>query len=91
MPDDLKTRLVNELADAPQGKRDAQMPPPPDPTPGGQVGPSPSADAIPDNIYADTDVAPEGTGEEPDAGQFNAGGVDVRNTDGMTRTEAGRD
>jgi len=86
--EDVKERLVRELADAPQGVRDSEMPMPP-PKPTGQVGPSPTADTIPPGLTAEVDNFPDGeTGEEVDPGIANAGGVDAPNTDGSTRTGA---
>lgn len=87
--EDVKERLVRELADAPQGVNDSDMPLPGNPNPTGQVGPSPTADSIPagDQILAG-DFDPDETGEEVDPGIANAGGVDAPNTDGSTRTGA---
>jgi len=86
--EDVKERLVRDLADAPQGTRDGEMPMPP-PNPTGQVGPSPTADTIPPGLTAEVDNFPDGeTGEEVDPGIANAGGVDAPNTDGSTRTGA---
>ena len=91
MPDnpteDLKTRLVDELADAPQGTRDAQMPPSPNPF-GGEVGPDPADDTLPVVDLSDSTGAGDSTenGEETDPGTAYAGGVDAPDTDGSTRT-----
>ena len=96
MPDDiatdaeaLKEDLVRELADAPQGVRDSEMPPPP-PLTHGQVGPSPTEDYI----NPGQQIPPVGggsdpaTGEEVDPGIANSGGTGVgdADTDGATRT-----
>ncbi|MBV9849550.1 MAG: hypothetical protein JO250_07665 [Armatimonadetes bacterium] len=85
----LKDRLARELADAPQGVRDSDMPPPP-PLTEGQVGPSPTSDYVNPGqqippVGAGADPA---TGEEPDPGIANAGGTGVgdADTDGATRT-----
>ena len=90
MPDDiaqdaeaLKTRLVRELTDAPQGITDEDMPPPP-PLTHGQVGPSPTENYINPGqrippVGAGSDPA---TGEEVDPGVANAGGVNAKNTGG---------
>ena len=85
--EDVKERLVREMADAPQGINDGDMPMPGNPNPTGQVGPSPTADTIPagDQITADG-YNPDETGEEEDPGIADAGGVDAPNTDGSTRT-----
>jgi hypothetical protein len=86
--EELKKRLVNELADAPQGTRDAEMPPSPNPF-GGEVGPDPADDTLPVLDLSDSTGAgdsPE-TGEETDPGTAYAGGVNARNTDGSTRTK----
>ena len=87
--EDVKERLVREMADAPQGINDGDMPMPGNPNPTGQVGPSPTADSIPagDLITAEGDD-PDETGEEMDPGVADAGGVDAPNTDGSTRTGA---
>lgn len=89
--EDLKERLVNELADAPQGINDSDMPMPGNPNPTGQTGPSPTADTIPagDTISVGS-FAPDATGEEVDPGIADAGGVDAPNTDGSTRTGTGK-
>ena len=94
MPDnnateDLKRRLANELADAPQGTRDSEMPAPGNPNPTGQTGPSPTSDEVPPSLQIPPTGAgdsPE-TGEEDDPGDAYAGGVNARNTDGTTRTQ----
>ncbi len=87
--EDVKERLVRELADAPQGVNDSDMPLPGNPNPTGQTGPSPTADSIPaGDLVAPGDIDPDETGEEMDPGVANAGGVDAPNTDGSTRTEA---
>ena len=89
--EDVKERLVRELADAPQGVTDADMPAPP-PNPTGQVGPSPTEDSVPATSTAEFDSFPPGeTGEEPDPGIADAGGVDAPDTDGMSRTRPGGD
>jgi len=87
--EDVKERLVRELADAPQGVNDSDMPLPGNPNPTGQTGPSPTADSIPaGDLVAPGDIDPDETGEEMDPGVANAGGVDAPNTDGSTLTEA---
>jgi len=87
--EDAKERLVREMADAPQGINDSDMPMPGNPNPTGQVGPSPTADSIPaGDPTLVGDFAPDATGEEVDPGIANAGGVDVANTDGSARTGA---
>ena len=88
--EDVKERLVRELADAPQGVNDSDMPLPGDPNPTGQTGPSPTENSIPagDQITAGG-FDPDETGEEMDPGVADAGGVDVANTDGSARTGAG--
>ena len=87
--EDVKERLVRELADAPQGVNDSDMPLPGNPNPTGQTGPSPTADSIPagDQILAGG-FDPDETGEEMDPGVADAGGVDAANTDGSARTGA---
>lgn len=93
MPDnpteEMKKRLVNELADAPQGTRDSEMPPSPDPF-GGEVGPDPSDDALPLIDMGESpgvgDLEHE-TGEESDPGIAYAGGVNASDADGSTRTK----
>lgn len=87
--EDVKERLVREMADAPQGVNDSDMPLPGSPNPTGQVGPSPTADSIPagDQILGGG-FNPDETGEEVDPGIANTGGVDAANTDGSTRTGA---
>lgn len=87
--EEVKERLVRELADAPQGINDSDMPMPGNPNPTGEVGPSPTADSIPESAAALAgDFGPDETGEEMDPGVANAGGVDAPNTDGMSRTQA---
>lgn len=87
--EDVKERLVRALADAPQGVNDSDMPLPGNPNPTGQVGPSPTADSIPESLAAlDGDFGPDETGEEVDPGIAEAGGVDAPNTDGSARTGA---
>jgi len=82
--EDVKERLVRELADAPQGVNDSDMPMPGNPNPTGQVGPSPTADSIPESLDAiDGEFTTNETGEEEDPGDADAGGVNARNTDGM--------
>jgi hypothetical protein len=91
MPDELteekRKQLVRELADAPQGTRDGQMPPSPNPF-GGEVGPDPADDTLP---FIDLGSSPgqgaeeHQTGEEAPGGEY-AGGVDAADTDGSTRT-----
>lgn len=94
MPDELtenlRERLAGELAAEGQGKRDAQMPAPPDPNPGGESGPSPSDDTITGASELERDPAKTPDDEGVDPGVYNAGGVDAPNTDGMTRS-TGRD
>ncbi len=93
MPDnptteDLKKRLADELANAPQGTRDSEMPTPGNPNPTGQTGPSPTGDDVPPNLQIPPTGAgdsPE-TGEETDPGDAYAGGVNAADTDGTTRT-----
>ena len=87
--EDVKERLVRELADAPQGVNDSDMPPPANPNPTGQTGPSPTENSIPagDQVPAGG-FDPDETGEEMDPGVADAGGVDVANTDGSARTGA---
>lgn len=92
MPDELtdakRAQLVKELTDAPQGTRDAQMPPSPNPF-GGQVGPDPAEDALTAiDLGSMPGVGTEEhlTGEETDPGIADAGGVNASNTDGSTRT-----
>ena len=93
MPDnpteDLKRRLVNELADAPQGTRDAQMPPSPNPF-GGEIGPDPADDTLPPIDMSDSTGAGASaeTGEEDDPGIADAGGVNSPDADGSTRVGA---
>ena len=77
----LRQRLVNELADAPQGTRDDEMPMPGNPNATGETGPSPGPDVVPDG-----DPARFGggkglteTGEEEDPGDADAGGVNATN------------
>ncbi len=84
--EDLKQRLVNELVDAPQGTRDSQMPPSPNPF-GGQVGSSPADDALPVlDLSSETGAgASTATGEETDPGIGDAGGVED-SADGAART-----
>ena len=81
--DALKDRLVRELADAPQGVTDEDMPPPP-PLTHGQVGPSPTENFINPGqrippVGGGSDPA---TGEETDPGIANSGGVNANNTGG---------
>ena len=87
--EDLKQRLVNEMADAPQGKRDSQMPPSPNPF-GGEVGPDPADDTLPSIDMSDSTGAGDSTetGEEDDPGIADAGGVNSPDADGSTRTGA---
>ncbi len=88
--EDVKQRLVRELADAPQGVNDGDMPLPGNPNPTGQTGPSPTENSIPaGDLVASGDVDPDETGEEMDPGVADAGGVDVANTDGSARTGVG--
>ena len=88
--EDVKERLVRALVDAPQGVNDGDMPMPGNPNPTGQVGPSPTADSIPESLAAiDGEFGPDETGEEVDPGVADAGGVDVANTDGSARTGVG--
>ena len=90
--EDVKDRLVRELADAPQGVNDSDMPMPGNPNPTGEVGPSPTANSIPESLAAlDGDFRPDETGEEEDPGVADAGGIDAPDTDGMSRTHAGGD
>ena len=85
-----RDQLVKELTDAPQGTRDSQMPPSPNPF-GGQVGPDPADSAL---TAIDLGTTPgvgaeeHQTGEEADSGIADAGGVNASNTDGSTRTGA---
>ena len=96
MPDDpteaLKERLANELADAPQGTRDSEMPMPP-PPPFDQVGPSPTSDALPpgDPAVTGAGTPPGATGEEADPGDFDAGGVNATDADGVALARPGAD
>lgn len=88
----VRERLANELANAPQGTRDSQMPAPPDPNPGGQVGLNPSDETLAATVGLEQDPAKlaDAEGQQPDPGVANAGGVDAPNTDGMTQA-TGRD
>ncbi len=90
MTDDVKTRLAESLADAPQGTRDSQMPPAngPGPNPQGQVGPSPTSDQLPSGDPAAQGISsqPTQTNQEMDWEAGDAGGVNAANTDGSTRT-----
>lgn len=86
--EDVKERLVRELADAPQGINDGDMPLPGNPNPTGQVGPSPTEDSIPAGDQIGGDFDPDETGEEVAPGIADAGGVDAPDTDGSTRTRA---
>ncbi len=80
--------IAEQMAAAPQGTRDSDMPMPP-PNPGGEVGPSPTADTIP---AGDPDQTGPGVvwdrdpNEREDPGVSDAGGVDAPDTDGSTRT-----
>lgn len=93
MSEDKIKQAVHELTSAPQGVNDSDMPMPPSPAFGGEVGSSPSSDDIPpgDPSVSGDGGKPVGTGEDPDPGVFNAGGVDAPNTDGMSRTHPGGD
>ena len=76
----LRRRLVNELADAPQGTRDDEMPLPGNPNATGETGPSPGPDTVPEGA-ADR-LGEKGvleTGEEEDPGDAEAGGVNATN------------
>ena len=76
----LRQRLVNELADAPQGTRDGEMPMPGNPNPTGETGPSPGPDSVPEGEAAR--MGEKGileTGEEEDPGDADAGGVNATN------------
>jgi hypothetical protein len=87
--EDLKKRLIDELLDAPQGTRDSEMPPSPNPF-GGEVGPDPGDTTLPVVDLSDSTGAgdsPE-TGEEDDPGIADAGGVNSGSADGSTRTGA---
>lgn len=84
-------QAVDELLAAPQGVNDSDMPMPPSPAFGGEVGTSPSSDTIPPGDPLDGGKTLTETGEEPDPGVFNAGGVDAPDTDGMSRTHPGGD
>lgn len=94
MPDklteNLGERLAGELAEGGQGTRDAQMPAPPNPNPGGEAGPSPSDAAVSGTVGLELDPAKTPDDEGVDPGVYNAGGVNAVNTDGMTRS-TGRD
>lgn len=94
MPDELtealRERLAGELAEPSEGQRDAQMPTPPDPNPGGEAGPSPSDAAIAGASELERDPAKTPDEEDADPGVADAGGVNAANTDGMTRS-TGRD
>jgi hypothetical protein len=79
--EEVKDRLLHELTDAPQGINDSDMPMPGNPNPTGEVGPSPSADSIPESLAAlEGGLGLDETGEEEDPGDADAGGVNVSNT-----------
>ena len=76
----LRQRLVNELADAPQGTNDSEMPMPGNPNPTGEVGPSPGPDSVPESDASRAgEKTPQETGEEEDPGDADAGGVNATN------------
>ena len=76
----LRQRLVHELADAPQGTNDSEMPMPGNPNPTGETGPSPGPDSIPEGAAALAgEKTPLETGEEEDPGDADAGGVNATN------------
>lgn len=88
MIDDQSKDVAEQMAAAPQGTRDSDMPMPP-PNPGGEVGPSPSADTIPAGDPTQTGpgvVWDRDPNEREDPGVADAGGVDAPDTDGSTRT-----
>lgn len=86
-------QAVDELTRAPQGVNDSDMPMPPSPAFGGEVGTSPSSDAIPPGDPSESGGGKTltETGEEPDPAVFDAGGVAAPDTDGMSRTHPGGD
>ncbi len=86
-------QAVNELMHEPQGVNDSDMPMPPSPAFGGEVGTSPTANDIPPGDPSESGGGKTltETGEEPDPAVFNAGGVDAPDTDGMSRTQPGGD